>query len=162
MPELRKLAPNVAKLADPQRQPGAVIDLLASLRNSIHGPVLSGKLYGSGGEVAISDFMRTTLAFDAQEAAEIRASLDVLSSDAVRWGAWDHDADTLLVAPGRFAEAATAAAAGVASEILHAMDQSRLAGQISSPPKGWLPDDRYRDNALLLVGLGSLDKTAPR
>jgi hypothetical protein len=162
IPELRKIAPDVAAMTDDGRHSRAVIDVLALLRNSIHGPALSGRLYDRNGRVGIRDFMRTTLAFDGEEAAEIRAALDVLSSENVRWGSWDHDDRILLVHPGRFAEAAVAAATGVARDLLQAMDTVQIATADAEPPEGWLPEQRYQDNALLLIGLGSLDSTTLR
>jgi hypothetical protein len=137
----------------------AVVDLVAILRNFVHGEVLSSELLGDGDEPDI-DYGLGVLALDKDTGYKLRAAAAHAGGAAV-WGIEQGFEEAVTVMPITFQGAAVS---HVLIALREAMATGVLPARAPEPTRPlersyWLPTDRYASSLRLLAGLtdGSRD-----
>jgi hypothetical protein len=124
---LHEAAPELAALADDGTIGGAVLQLIGTLRNTIHGEGLrAGEVAQSGQPPA--QLVRVT----EREAERLKRLLDQIGADPTAWGVHETASD-LRLAADRFIEALVPEATALLNRLMAATDTTRLPGAAGAP-----------------------------
>jgi hypothetical protein len=148
------IAPELEPLLSDGSHFRAVVDLVAILRNFVHGEVLSAELLSDDGAPHFMDYGAGVLALDDAAGRELNAAA-VLAGEPAAWGIKAELTGATTVMPIVFQRAALAHALRA---IRDAMSTNILVSVAPQSPavfdtNHWLPASRYASELRLLAGL---------
>ena len=152
--ELLACAPELLGLLEPGGNLRAVTELIALLRNFIHGEAPSHELHGYEGGPGTTDYGAGALALDADIGGRLLAASTAVGG-AERWGLKQSHDGVVLVQPAQYLPMVLQETLSALRDLMAAVDLDRLiTGRAEAfEPSCWLRGHNFASELLLLAGL---------